>query len=442
MSDTPDAELLEQFARNGSETAFAQLVQRHIALVHSVALRHTANPEHARDITQAVFIILSRKAASLGRKTVLPGWLYHAARLTAANFQRAEARRVRREQEAYMQSIPEENPADAVWRELSPRFEEAMACLAERERDALVLRYFQNKSIAEMGQSLGLEENTAQKRVSRGLEKLRKFFARRGVGLSTAVIAGAISAHSVQAAPAGLAVTVSATALKGPAVAASTLALVKGTLKVMAWLKSKALIAISAGTVLTGAAILTIQAQEEQNRRQEQAIREQEQQIREQEQQPGLPPDQRKQLEDRLNVLRAQQNKLRAAQDQLRAQDVNPLANPSAQISPFTKVRFEGDRVLVTYLGEESELDAVNGVSTTDLLKFSAHQYGQKTAKKHFAEDMVVLLATVGHPASAENCVSLTLMDSKTGQTKSVDHAAMTSENRQAVYNALPPEIQ
>src|SRR5580698_5316023 len=129
MTEMPDAELLEQFARNESEAAFAQLVQRHIGLVHSVALRHTTNPQHAQDITQAVFIIFARKAAKLGRKTVLPGWLYHAARLTAANFQRAEARRVRREQEAYMQSMPEENPTDAVWRELSPHLDEAMGSL-------------------------------------------------------------------------------------------------------------------------------------------------------------------------------------------------------------------------------------------------------------------------------------------------------------------------
>jgi RNA polymerase sigma factor (sigma-70 family) len=121
MSDAPDTELLEQFARNQSEAAFAELVQRHIGLVHSVALRHTANPEQAQDITQAVFIILSRKAASLGPKVVLPGWLYHTVRLTAANFQRAEMRRIHREQEAFMQSTLEEPASDALWRELSPK---------------------------------------------------------------------------------------------------------------------------------------------------------------------------------------------------------------------------------------------------------------------------------------------------------------------------------
>ena len=174
MTDAPDTWLLEQFSRNDSEEAFAALVQRHIALVHSVALRHTANPQHAEDITQAVFIILARKAGRLGRKTVLPGWLYHTARLTAANLQRAEVRRLRREQEAFMQSTLEEFPTDTLWRELSPQLDEAMAGLGASERDALVLRYFQNKSMAEVGQYLGLAENTAQKRVSRALEALRR----------------------------------------------------------------------------------------------------------------------------------------------------------------------------------------------------------------------------------------------------------------------------
>ncbi len=248
MTDMPDAELLEQF-RNGSEDAFNVLVERYVALVHSVALRHTANPRDAQDISQAVFIVLARKAGALGRGTVLPGWLYHTARLTAANFQRAEARRVRREQEAFMQSTLEEPATDAFWRELSPQLDEAMACLGASERDALVLRYFQNKSVAEVGTFLGVRENTAQQRVGRALEKLRKFFARRGVASTTAIIAGAISANSVQAAPPGLAQTISAVAVaKGAAAGGSTLTLVKGALKIMAWTKTQT--AIVAGVVV------------------------------------------------------------------------------------------------------------------------------------------------------------------------------------------------
>jgi RNA polymerase sigma factor (sigma-70 family) len=250
MTDVPDARFLEQFARNGSEDAFAALVQRHIALVHSVALRRTANAQHAQDITQAVFVVLARKAGALGGKTVLPGWLYHTVRLTAANLQRAETRRVRPEQEAFMQSKLEESTPDALWRELSPQLDEAMAGLGTGERDALVLRYFQNKSMAEVRKFLGLEENTAQKRVSRALEKLRKFFMKRGVSSTTAIIAGAISANSVQAVPVTLAKSVTAVALaKGAAASTSTLTLIKGALKIMAWTKAKTAIVIGAGVL-------------------------------------------------------------------------------------------------------------------------------------------------------------------------------------------------
>jgi RNA polymerase sigma factor (sigma-70 family) len=250
MTDVPDARLLEQFARNGSEEAFGALVQRHIALVHSVALRHTANAQHAQDITQAVFVILARKAGSLGRKTVLPGWLYHTARLTAANLQRAETSRVRREQEAFMQSQLEESVNDALWRELSPQLDEAMAGLGTSERDALVLRYFQNKSMAEVGQFLGLAENTAQKRVSRALEKLRAIFAKRGVSSTTAILAGVISANSVQAVPVTLAKSVTAVAIaKGAVASASTLTLIKGALKIMAWTKAKTAIVVGVAVI-------------------------------------------------------------------------------------------------------------------------------------------------------------------------------------------------
>jgi RNA polymerase sigma factor (sigma-70 family) len=174
MTDAPDDELLEQFARDNSGLAFAALVERHIALVHSVALRHTADPQHAQDITQAAFIILARKAP-LNRKTVLPGWLYHTARLTAANFQRAETSRIRREQEAYMQSTLQESAPDTLWSEMSPLLDDAMARLGVRDRDALVLRYFQNKSLSEVGAAMGLEERTAQKRVLRAIEKCGNF---------------------------------------------------------------------------------------------------------------------------------------------------------------------------------------------------------------------------------------------------------------------------
>src|SRR5690349_5477880 len=124
MTDRSDHELLAEFARDGSEPAFAALVERHVNLVYSTALRFTGNPHHAQEITQAAFVILARKAATLSSRIILSGWLYQTARLTAATFVRGEVRRQKREQEAYMQSTLNENHSEA-WTQIAPMLDEA-----------------------------------------------------------------------------------------------------------------------------------------------------------------------------------------------------------------------------------------------------------------------------------------------------------------------------
>ena len=208
-----DMDLVRQYAAGRSERAFETLVSRHINLVYSSALRQVRNPQLAEEITQAVFVILARKARSLSSKTVLPGWLYRTTRFTAANLLRTEFCRQRREQEAYMQSTTQPNPADETWTEMLSMLDEAMERLRGKDRDALVLRYFQNKSLREVGDALGLNEDAARKRVARGLDQLRVFFSKRGVVVSAVGIAGAITANSAQAAPVSLLISVTATAL-------------------------------------------------------------------------------------------------------------------------------------------------------------------------------------------------------------------------------------
>jgi RNA polymerase sigma factor (sigma-70 family) len=250
MQAMDDMDLLREFASRRSDDAFAELVSRRINFVHSAALRQVGDPWLAEEVTQAVFIILAQKAEKISDKTILTGWLFRTTRFAALAQLRAEAKRRRREREAQMQNELESSATDEAWGQIAPLLDEALTRLAERDRQALLLRYFENKSLAEVGTALGAGEDTARKRVSRALEKLRKIFAKRGVASTTAIISGAISANSVQAAPAGLATTIAATAVKGSAGAVSTLTLVKGTLKIMTYAKIKFAISVAAAIVL------------------------------------------------------------------------------------------------------------------------------------------------------------------------------------------------
>jgi RNA polymerase sigma factor (sigma-70 family) len=256
---TDDMELVRQYAAHQSESAFAALVSRHASLVYSAALRRVRDPQLAGEITQAVFIILARKAGSLGAKTILGGWLYRTACYASRSALKREQRRQHREHEAYMQSTFDQIGTDDAWKQMSPLLEEAMLRLGQTDRDALVLRYFEGCSLNEVGAALGASEDAAKKRVNRALEKLRKYFTKRGVVSTTAVIAGAISANSVQAAPVTLATSVTAVAIaKGAAASASTSTLIKGALKLMAWTKLKTSVVATAAILFATIGTVTL----------------------------------------------------------------------------------------------------------------------------------------------------------------------------------------
>ena len=257
MPDANDMDLVREYAIANSEPAFETLVRRHVSLVYSVALRQVGNPAQAEEITQAVFLILARKAARLRPDTVLAGWLHETARFASASFLRGELRRQRREQETYVQSKIQESTTDPAWEQLAPLLDEAIGQLGNADRNAVVLRFFQNKSAREIAAALNVHESAAQKRLNRAVEKLRVWFLKRGVAVSAGALIGALSVNSVHGAPAHLAASVMAVAAKGTAVSSSTLTLIKGALKIMAWTKAKTAV-VAAAVVIVAAGTTTV----------------------------------------------------------------------------------------------------------------------------------------------------------------------------------------
>jgi len=187
-----DAQLLRDYAGSGSEAAFAELVGRYAGLVHAAALRQTGNSDWAEEVTQAVFVLLARKAGTLSPDTVLAGWLMRATRFAASDLLRSERRRLARETAAYQMNDRAESESSSeggrLWDRIAPVLDACLARLREGDRNALLLRYFQNRSLAEVGTSLGVAEDAARKRVTRALDRLRAELARQGAVASTAVL--------------------------------------------------------------------------------------------------------------------------------------------------------------------------------------------------------------------------------------------------------------
>ncbi|MBI3418479.1 MAG: sigma-70 family RNA polymerase sigma factor [Verrucomicrobia bacterium] len=223
MNEQTDSQLLRAYAEHRSELAFAELVRRHVDFVYSAARRMICDPHLAEDVTQGVFVALAKSARQLTDRSVLSSWLHRTAQNIAAQTVRTTERRRAREQEAAAMNELLSAESDAVWENIAPHLDAALGELNEADRDALLLRYFERKSAREMAQTLGINDDAAQKRVSRAVERLREFFARRGVTVGASGLVVVLSANAVQAAPVGLAVTISTSAvLAGKTIAAAT----------------------------------------------------------------------------------------------------------------------------------------------------------------------------------------------------------------------------
>ena len=260
MTHLTDAQLLRDYASGGSQPAFAELVRRHVHLVHACALRQSRGDPHlADDITQAVFMVLARRARSIHDDASVTGWLVNTTRYAALSALKLESRRKFHERRAT--AMAQHSAAATVEDEtiahdaLAGTLDAALARLRARDRSVIALRYLQGKGMREVGEALGISQQAAQKRVGRALERLRDVLARRGITTPADALAGNLSAMSLHVAPASLVSATIATGVAAAPAAASASVIATATGKAIALAKAKLFAtAAAACIVVTGVA--------------------------------------------------------------------------------------------------------------------------------------------------------------------------------------------
>jgi RNA polymerase sigma factor (sigma-70 family) len=304
---TTDLDLLGQFNRDHSQDAFTEIVRRHLDLVYSAALRQVRSPQLAEEVAQSVFTDLARNVGKLKPDTVLTAWLYQVTRRTAIDVVRKESRRQLREQIAV--EMTNMNATASDWTHIEPCLDEAMQTLDDTDRAAVLLRYFENKSFREVGQTLGTSDDAAQKRVSRAVEHLREFFSKRNVTIGASGLAIVISANAVQAAPVGMAATIATAAIfAGTAVSTSTVIAATKTIAMTTLQKTliTATLAVVAGAgIYEARQTTTMRAQVQALRQQQAPLAEQIQQLQRE----------RDDVTKRLVELQAQNEQLKSNQN-------------------------------------------------------------------------------------------------------------------------------
>jgi RNA polymerase sigma factor (sigma-70 family) len=255
-----DWQLLQAYAKDRSEAAFAELVRLHLDWVHSVAVRHVGDPHLAEDVTQSVFVLLARKACDLRPGTILGGWLFRTTLHVAAHARRAEQRRKSREATACTMIHDTNSPDndEILWQQLAPHLDLAVAALSETDRSAVLLRFYEKAPMRKVGERLGVSEEAAKKRVSRAVERMREFLLKRGVELGGVVLAAVLAEKTVQAAPAALAGAVAKISVAAASASSSAMLpqLARETLRAWHWAKVK----LAAGLAVSSLALIFVVA--------------------------------------------------------------------------------------------------------------------------------------------------------------------------------------
>ncbi len=248
-----DAELLARYAADRSEVAFAELVRRQVDFVYSAALRQLGGNHHlAQDVTQMVFVDLAKKASALARHPALTAWLHRCTRYAVFNLRRKEARR-RALNEAFASDPSIVPPLEPSWPEVGPVLDDVVDELSEKDRAAILLRFFARKPFADVGRALGVSENAARMRVDRAVEALRAALERRGIHSTAGALSALVTAHGISAAPVSVIPAVAAAVATGGA----PLSAAAATLYTMSKIKC----VVSAVLVTTGAIGLLVEFQ-------------------------------------------------------------------------------------------------------------------------------------------------------------------------------------
>ncbi len=407
---TDDGQLLQQYTRERSESAFGELVSRHIDLVYSAAVRVAGGDRHlAQDVTQGVFMDLARKAPRLPRDVLLAGWLYRHTCLVAANAVRTERRRKTREQIAMEITALDDN-TEPPWEQIAPHLDEGLNQLSVTDRDAIVLRFLKRQDLRTVGAALGISEDAAQKRVSRALEKLRSVLSRRGAALTATGLASVLTAEAVTAAPARLAVSATAASLAAAAGTGTALTL----LKLMATTKLKTGIA---GAIVVTSVVTPLLVQQRAHAR----LRDQDEGLRQRAvrlanlsaenqqlsnllaQANGSPSLSKDQLSELLR-LRGEVGRLqRDVQELSQAKTAAPLSRTDmlASMAEFYSERASHLKQLLEtnasekipelqFLGESDWLQlAVTDMPDTEDGRRSVMRWARLTAEQHFVNDLL-----------------------------------------------------
>jgi RNA polymerase sigma factor (sigma-70 family) len=389
-----DVELLEQH-RGGSDSAFADLVRRHLGWVCGLARRRLRDAHLAEDVAQAVFVLLHRKAPRFAADRAMITWLHKTAWYASETAARSERRRHHRETEAAAQRPDSTGPAD--WQQLAPLLDQLVERLARPDREAILLHYYRDMSFADVGAQLGTTADAARKRVERAIEKLRRLAADQGAALSATALATHLTNYLRLTPPPGLVATatVAATAPAGSAMAAATTTIVKGAITMMASTKITfaalaLLLVVVAGGICTAVWLsssnyVEIPAPAAAPKSQ--------------------PPPQTIQIWD--------------------------AAGPYPKLAPFTAVRWQANVPQVQVNGTWYELVALNDLPVGSMIDFAKKNSPGNNWQKHFGEDLAEILTRMGHRPADRAKLQLRTLD--TSHPVTLADVPMTEDNRWAV---------